>query len=606
MPNKRNTSIASNPLENSLNPSPIEEHPLVNAEKVQNEISNLGKEVLQKTNPKPTSKDSNKLSYAKIGNWYFDKQWVSSIEESLFQQLLAYLKLNPNITHLVKTFFNNDVTDSRVIACHQHLINLISVKAERILNGTIWRVIVVAINNLIQDREIRDLFIQSQEARQNQLDTNPNEKLPDIFLPINTSTSKAKYPKQKGKYILTVSQGTLFLDESVRVVSISGLDKVVSDADFERVIEQLRQYLRKTAKQATVKQQIKDVELGFSSSDYQDSETELYPRDDKPLETQKDQKASSEAEKGTVDERLEDPSKALPPPEAKNETLPVSPLVEQVEKKLTSDKDNQYFYDFVKQHWEQYNQEALRMMEIESRIYEENFALIGKFLMVAITAIKAFIYKHFRENFDIIEKVGNLANTASTPFVQGFLSPPTMPASEEPQKEQERIKSPLDIVKENIKLLSLSELNNLEVEIERIKQKVNKTVKNLEIKEISEEQKTEIRDKYLKIKYQQLEALKSINSNQLLYLEVKDQKKKILSELLSIEKELVDDAKALCGIGENNSYFYIGVSNGKDCYLRLKYLVNRKYKELSFGRIGDVSSLSELLLMQSTKQLVAV
>lgn len=149
-----------------------------------------------------------------------------------------------------------------------------------------------------------------------------------------------------------------------------------------------------------------------------------------------------------TDEVIEKPNKTstvLLAEEVKNEVLPLP--IGQEEKILATDKDNQYFYDFVKRHWEQYNQEALKHLEMESKIYEENFALIGKFLMVVVKALKTFIYKHFRENFDVIEKIGNLASTSSIIPTQRdlVLNPSIMPTPREPQlppiqeKEQTKI-----------------------------------------------------------------------------------------------------------------------------------------------------------------------
>jgi CheY-like chemotaxis protein len=227
----------------------------------------------------------------KSEDWYFDKQWLTATKDNHFEELQKYLRTNLNVTHLVKTQFVNGVTESRVIACHKHLVDLIGLEPERILNGTIWSVIVGAMNNLIKDQEILDLFVESQQERQNQLDRNPKENLPNIFLPIDTNATKVKYPLQKGKYVVTISQKILPFDNSIRVVSLSGLDLPVSNSDFEKNKEDLRQYLiqnvrnlrRKRGNKPLTKKENRENLINQNSQDLEDV---CKPRNDDPTEAQ--------------------------------------------------------------------------------------------------------------------------------------------------------------------------------------------------------------------------------------------------------------------------------------------------------------------------------
>lgn len=241
--------------------------------------------------PEQPREQEERLELPKTEDWYFDKQWLTATQDNHFEELQEYLRTNPNATHLVKTQFVNGITESRVIACHNHLVDLIGLEPDKILNGTIWTVIFGAINNLIDDREIRDLFVQSQQERQNQLDTTPNEDLPNIFLPIDTSTAKAKYPLQKAKYIVTISQKVLPFDNSIRTVSLSGLDLPVSDSEFEKNKEQLRRYLRQNVINLATKRENKVLTrkkgrgklVNQNSKDLEDT---CKPRNDDPTEAQ--------------------------------------------------------------------------------------------------------------------------------------------------------------------------------------------------------------------------------------------------------------------------------------------------------------------------------
>lgn len=203
--------------------------------------------------------------------------------------------------------------------------------------------------------------------------------------------------------------------------------------------------------------------------------------------------------------------------------------------------------------------------------------------------------------------------------LRDIITPP-MPTPEEPQQEQEPIKSPLDIVKENIKLLSLSEQEQISVylqaEIEQTKKQVNNTMqegknaqaqteeqevkeKNNDSKKLTKEQKRIISEKYISLQLSKKQQLQKNISRKKTFLAIKQIEEEVSKLFEQEELNLEAEILQMLNIDSGKVYFYARPKENGKHYLDMQcYSLNGGIYKYSLGQIEKVEN--ELAISSSS------